>query len=231
MVVNNQSENGRTAILFFARTAKREGVEKRLSESTRRNKSLFSLLTKSTKTQLNRTGLDVYFWSEKFQKGNTFSERFTHAFQEIFEKGYSSIISVGNDTPELDLKDLLKAKYELKKGKRLVLGPSEDGGVYLIGMSRDIFEPEAFCNHSWQTDRVFNELKSYCASVTILNTKRDLDNIQNILLFLKEQVAHSAIARMINDVLLSITSERERFHDKYSFLFEGFSQSRPPPYL
>ena len=45
-----------------------------------------------------------------------------------------SVLLIGCDCPELQLADLVKARQELRLDADVVLGPSEDGGYYLIGM-------------------------------------------------------------------------------------------------
>lgn len=100
--------------------------------------------------------LPVFNFDEKNQVGNSFSARFTNAVQTVFKQGYDGIISIGNDCPALNSNHIKKAEIALKQGKT-VLGPSFDGGMYLIGITRQSFQYNTFLALPWNTEYLFQE--------------------------------------------------------------------------
>ena len=71
------------------------------------------------------------------QQGESLGERMSHAFQHLFANGFQNIILIGSDLPPLPL-TLFRQAYALleKSAADVVLGPSADGGYYLLGMNR-----------------------------------------------------------------------------------------------
>ena len=78
------------------------------------------------------------------------------AAEDLFAAGYGSVCLVNADSPTLPTGVLVEAARALAPpGDRLVLGPAEDGGFYLIGLKqahRRLFE-----EISWSTERVFRQ--------------------------------------------------------------------------
>ena len=72
------------------------------------------------------------------QRGQSLGERMSHAFEHLFASGFENIILIGSDLPTLSVKFFQQAYAELEKSADVVLGPSADGGYYLIGMNRMI---------------------------------------------------------------------------------------------
>ena len=96
-----------TAILFFANSAEEDFARKKFDY---RAVSLFQDLTQHTLKTIESTGLPFFHFTEKEQLGNTFGERFAHAFASLFALGYTKVISVGNDSPNLTAQHILKAQ-------------------------------------------------------------------------------------------------------------------------
>jgi rSAM/selenodomain-associated transferase 1 len=78
------------------------------------------------------------------QQGNSLGERMRYVFQHLFDRGFRNVVLIGSDLPVLPVAFLDQAYVLLEKGETdLILGPTRDGGYYLIGMSRlisSIFE-------------------------------------------------------------------------------------------
>ena len=66
-----------------------------------------------------------------------------------------------------------------------VLGPAVDGGVYLIGLTRENFAELDFSAISWQTEDVFEELKLQLGKVQVLSPKNDIDHSRDLDQLLK----------------------------------------------
>jgi uncharacterized protein len=92
--------------------------------------------------------------------------RMEHAFATLFAKGHKKIILIGGDLPPVPLAYFVEA-FEFLSGAepRVVLGPSRDGGYYLVGLNRRL--PEIFQNMTWSHDRVLAQTVAKLASLEI----------------------------------------------------------------
>ena len=71
------------------------------------------------------------------QRGDAFGERLFHASADLLRLGHESCCLIDSDSPTLPRSLLTSAVEELSRpGDRLVLGPADDGGYYLIGLKR-----------------------------------------------------------------------------------------------
>lgn len=66
------------------------------------------------------------------QVGADLGQRFTRSFQAAFERGAGAVVVIGTDIPDLERSTILSAFAALDENE-VVLGPSADGGYYLIG--------------------------------------------------------------------------------------------------
>ena len=90
------------------------------------------------------------------QRGDGFGERLLCAAEDILSCGFGAVCLIDSDSPTLPSNALRAAVKELAKpGERVVVGPSEDGGYYLIGMNRA--QPRVFERITWSTERVYAE--------------------------------------------------------------------------
>lgn len=90
------------------------------------------------------------------QRGEDFGERLLHAATDILACGFGSVCLIDSDSPTLPTLALQQALDELQReGDRVVLGPSHDGGYYLIGLKRA--HPQPFQNITWSTESVYRE--------------------------------------------------------------------------
>jgi alpha-1,6-mannosyltransferase len=78
------------------------------------------------------------------------------AAEDILACGYGAVCLIDSDSPTMPAEALEMAVRELaREGDRIVLGGSDDGGYYLIGMKRA--HAEAFANVTWSTGSVYRE--------------------------------------------------------------------------
>jgi rSAM/selenodomain-associated transferase 1 len=90
------------------------------------------------------------------QRGNAFGDRLQAAAEDILACGFGAVCLIDSDSPTLPAIALKRAVEELAQpGDRVVLGPSNDGGYYLIGLKRAHSEP--FERITWSTDSVYQE--------------------------------------------------------------------------
>jgi rSAM/selenodomain-associated transferase 1 len=85
------------------------------------------------------------------QRGGDLGERMQDAIADVCARGRTAIL-IGTDCPVLDAGYLLAADAALRNGADVVIGPVEDGGYVLIGMTRPL--PELFVDMPWSTPAV-----------------------------------------------------------------------------
>ena len=86
------------------------------------------------------------------QTGRDLGERMLNAVTELAEAGFDPVILLGSDHPTLP-PDFLERAVSLLGSRDVALGPTFDGGYYLLGMHRP--HPELFANMPWSTADVF----------------------------------------------------------------------------
>ncbi len=89
------------------------------------------------------------------QQGRTFAERQRKAFQTIFERGYRRCVATSTDCPTLPMEYIQRAFMELKEANSVTIGPSLDGGYYLMGMNQ--LYPELFEGMTYSHPGVFED--------------------------------------------------------------------------
>jgi len=97
-----------------------------------------------------------------------------------------NIIFIGTDLPDLCHQDLLNTQRKLQNND-LILGPSNDGGYWLIGLSEKILSSHLylpFINIKWGTENVLQKTIDNFASIKLkyefLDKKIDIDTIFDI---------------------------------------------------
>ena len=97
-----------------------------------------------------------------------------------------NIIFIGTDLPDLCHQDLLNTQKKLQHND-LILGPSNDGGYWLIGLSEKIISSHLylpFIDIKWGTENVLQKTIDNFASIKLkyefLNKKIDIDTIFDI---------------------------------------------------
>jgi rSAM/selenodomain-associated transferase 1 len=116
------------------------------------------------------------------QKGDNLGERMASAMQQDVVKG-SNVVLIGTDSPPLNRDYLITAFQALHDGADAVIGPAEDGGYVLIGLSR--FDAEIFQGIEWGGNNVcvqtVSKLKQLGFSYTQLDTLWDVDRPSDLL--------------------------------------------------
>jgi rSAM/selenodomain-associated transferase 1 len=77
--------------------------------------------------------------------------RMAASFQSAFDKGAEKAVIIGSDCPALT-GALLQRAFDALDHSDFVLGPTPDGGYYLLGMRH--FDETVFQNIEWSTDSV-----------------------------------------------------------------------------
>jgi uncharacterized protein len=84
----------------------------------------------------------------RVQCGADLGERMQNIFSELWAAGHRKVVLIGGDIPALPIAYLVQAFEWLEvQERRVVLGPSQDGGYYLVGLNQPV--PEIFRDMRW----------------------------------------------------------------------------------
>ncbi|MAW96426.1 MULTISPECIES: TIGR04282 family arsenosugar biosynthesis glycosyltransferase [unclassified Leeuwenhoekiella] len=122
---------------------------------------------------------DPEIFDKKLQFGPDLGDRMIHAFGEAFRSGYKKAIIIGSDMYDLSQKDIEQAFAALDEFD-FVVGPAQDGGYYLLGMT--FLKPELFQNKDWGTETVLEATLAdlNAESFKLLQTRNDVDYYEDI---------------------------------------------------
>jgi hypothetical protein len=123
------------------------------------------------------------------QRGATLGERLVNAATELLNNGVESVCLINSDSPTLPSEILTTAAALLARdGDRVVLGPSQDGGYYLIGLKRP--HSYLFERIAWSTANVLAHTIERAANidlcVELLPTWYDVDDVTTLRLLCEE---------------------------------------------
>jgi rSAM/selenodomain-associated transferase 1 len=117
------------------------------------------------------------------QKGADLGQRMKNAFIDAFDRGFQQVLIVGSDIPDLP-RNVIEDAFAFLKNRDAVLGPSFDGGYYLIGFKRSTFTPLAFEEIGWGAETVLQEtidrLRTKGLSLHTLPTWNDIDTLADL---------------------------------------------------
>lgn len=124
-------------------------------------------------------------WEEKhfkkyLQQNGDLGHRMHNAFNIVFSEGYKKACIIGSDCAELSTKIIDQAFTELER-QEVVIGPSLDGGYYLLGMNK--IQPKLFSAKKWSTESVFSstlaDVNSLNLSYSLLAQLSDIDYLED----------------------------------------------------
>ena len=124
-------------------------------------------------------------WSPKYfekflQHSGDLGARMNQAFAQSFERGYSKVLIIGSDCPEMS-EAVIHKGFDTLDEADTVLGPATDGGYYLLGMRSyyNLFEDIA-----WSTEHVFEstvkKIEANGRSFGKMTEMSDLDTIEDL---------------------------------------------------
>ena len=121
------------------------------------------------------------------QQGDGLAERMADAFSRAFTSGARHIVIFGSDSPTLPAA-CIQQSFAALADCDLVLGPTEDGGYYLIGCRQ--FDPRLFADVEWSTPRTFiqtlRNAEQLGFRVQVLAPWYDLDEWKDVERMLQE---------------------------------------------
>jgi hypothetical protein len=192
--------NSDNLIMIFIRNPEIGRVKTRLAKTIGDDKALhiYNLLLDHTNKVTKIVNADkVVFYSDYIndhdqwkkdgfkqliQTGNELGEKMSNAFLKAFNMGYKKILIIGSDCLDLN-ENILTDAFIILNEKEIVLGPTIDGGYYLLGMKT--FYPLLFQNKKWSTENVFLDtlldVSNLRVSYDLLPTLSDIDEEKDLL--------------------------------------------------
>ncbi len=95
------------------------------------------------------------------QRGTTFGDRLRNVITDLAKAGFTRIILLGSDVPDLPPAVLADAVRMTADAGVVVTGPSGDGSFYLLGLTvQNHAVPELFADVRWGTPQMLDDLES-----------------------------------------------------------------------
>jgi len=124
------------------------------------------------------------------QEGENLGERMYNAFSHLLKFNAEKAVLIGTDIPDIS-SSLIEKSFEYLDDHEAVIGPSSDGGYYLIGLSK--LNKDIFTGIQWSTGKVLEntliKLKERNLSYKLLPELIDIDKESDIMKWLKTNPA------------------------------------------
>lgn len=112
------------------------------------------------------------------------------AMEHLFRRGYREVVLIGSDVPHLPRSRIVEAFERLSAGAKLVLGPAEDGGYYLVG---GVAVPPIFASMRWSDrdvlERTLERARAAGLEPVLLAPAYDLDTEEDLRRLARERHA------------------------------------------
>jgi rSAM/selenodomain-associated transferase 1 len=130
------------------------------------------------------------------QKGNDLGERLNSAVAHARDLGFNPIIVLGADSPTIPASFIETGLNALvSRETDVVLGPTTDGGYYLIGLNRS--QPELFQDIQWSSPSTFQQTarKANQLNVRLLTLPEwyDVDTPADLITLSNELLSHPEV--------------------------------------
>ncbi|MFB3883145.1 MAG: TIGR04282 family arsenosugar biosynthesis glycosyltransferase [Armatimonadota bacterium] len=145
--------------------------------------------------------LDAYSLTSELvvQSGADLGDRITRAAADVLSAGYTAVIVIGTDAPDLPCHLLVQA-LDLISSHDVVLGPSLDGGYYLIGLRAA--EPALFHGVAWSSQTTLSDTieraRGLGLTVALLEPWRDVDTPEDLSALRERLAARTAIGDQVH---------------------------------
>ena len=144
------------------------------------------------------------------QEGNLLGSRMKNAFQKVFSLNEEKIIIIGTDIPDLDSK-IISDAINVLENNDIVIGPSKDGGYYLLGMKKmcnQLFEDIEFSTSTVYFQTI-SKIEKLGLQYSTLPQLQDIDTEEELIDWLKNGL-HNAIKKNIETVYNQINERTKQ---------------------
>jgi uncharacterized protein len=160
------------ALIVFVRKPERGKVKTRLAASIGEEAALaiYQKLLAHTAAVAKETAIDTFvFYAGEIEQDDQLNAlscfkrkqteanlggRMKAAFETVFQEGYSHVVIIGSDCPQLTASHIHAALQALEEHD-VVIGPANDGGYYLLGLKK--VYPALFEDIAWSTPAVYQQ--------------------------------------------------------------------------
>ncbi len=130
------------------------------------------------------------------QRGDGLGQKMENAVYDVLQMGYEKVVLTGSDIPELEA-DTINTAFAMLSCSDVVIGPTEDGGYYLIGMS--VLHHEAFDAKVYGVSSVLEEtvssIRENGLTVELVDKYCDIDTKADIADFRRRIADDPALRR------------------------------------
>jgi len=229
-------KNLKKAVLFFSRTAEEEAKHKSFHShlSYKGNMAIGKRLISSTLETFASTDIPLISCFSPDQVGDSFGWRLSNAVEDVFASGYDQVVVIGNDCPSINKEFILESFDSINRGQ-VVLGPANDGGVYLLGLDKTNFDKNHFASLEWMKSELQNSLRSYCqaqsSEITWLEEQQDIDSIADLEKVLELLPKFSLLRKQLAKIVSDFKQRIFEFVQQHivTFLKTADFNSRGPP--
>ncbi len=156
------------------------------------------------------TGWVPEHFTVRVQQGDGLGARMRNAVRETLDEGAERVALIGTDHPTLPSSFIEQAFVALREPGAISIGPSADGGYYLLGMN--IYYPQLFEDMRYSHEEVFSETMARAtrtgAEVTVLPRWYDVDTPAALRRCIRDLEATRTTAPRTRRTLAQIDLER-----------------------
>lgn len=128
----------------------------------------------------NEDEWEASYFEKHLQCEGDLGQKMKHAFDVAFTAGAKKVAIIGSDCGDIKPEIIEEAYQQLNKND-LVIGPAEDGGYYLMGMSKPCYF--VFEDKPWSNPALFNitaeHMEKKGATYALLPTLNDIDTYED----------------------------------------------------
>jgi rSAM/selenodomain-associated transferase 1 len=143
------------------------------------------------------------------QKGESLGERLTNCFADLFALGFESIVVIGADGPTLPGEYVFDAFECFETDDDVVIGPTEDGGYYLVGMRK--LHGRIFEDIPWGTGGTLNatieRAREAELNLVLLPEWRDVDTPEDFQRLKRELEENREAAKFTRRFLKELSNQ------------------------
>jgi len=191
--------NRKNTLIIFVKNTVKGKVKTRLAEDIGNEKALdiYEHLLKHTCDISSKLKITKQVWYsdfienrdiwegsefEKFlQNGDNLGDRMKFAVEKAFSSNVPKVVIIGSDCAEIT-ENHIHSALKLLDDNDVVIGPSEDGGYYLLGLK--YFVPDLFEGIDWSTSRVADQTREVLRNRNLkweeLEKLNDIDTIDDL---------------------------------------------------
>lgn len=190
----------KAALIIFVKNPQPGMVKTRLAATVGEKRALdiYLQLLDKTRKETENLAVDKYVFYSRFidnhdiwddlkyrkalQTDDDLGGKMSHAFDTLFAQGYRSVCIIGSDCYQIS-QAIIEEAFRILEQHDAVLGPSTDGGYYLLGMNQ--YYQDFFVQKAWSTDSVaahtIADFKQLALSFQLLPVLTDIDEEKDLI--------------------------------------------------